>query len=191
MPVLRKYCGDVSETEVIIAFNESNAFLKCTSNDGSLSTSAKRESYALREFPIVIQFANHCLCPNFEDAAMLSNGSIMAKALSIEMGESPAYTSFRDGSCLKENPFFIEEEFCIALGLYIDDFELANPLGTKKKNTICVPFTGHSTICIQSILCKNSVVKEHGYGKILNPLMQDLVTLEEQSLYLQQLGASI
>lgn len=35
------------------------------------------------------------------------------------------------------------------------------------------------------------MVKEHGYGKILHPLIQDLVILEEQGLYLQQLGARI
>lgn len=42
-----------------------------------------------------------------------------------------------------------------------------------------------------AVLCKTSVVKEHVYGKILHLLIQDLVTLEEQGLYLQQLGASI
>lgn len=36
LPALRKHCGDVSESvmsEVISAVNESNAFLKCTSNE--------------------------------------------------------------------------------------------------------------------------------------------------------------
>lgn len=87
--------------------------------------------------------------------------------------------------------FFIKEEFRIALGLYIDVFEVSNPLETFLKR--CVTFTGlHPNYCLSlhsihlAILCETSVVKKHGYGKILLPLIQDLVTLEEQDLYLKQ-----
>lgn len=128
LPVLRKYCGDVSETvvsEVISAVNVlmlvlvlmlmSNVFLKCTSNDALLSTSAKRESYALREFPIVMPVEYKIngsqtvvYFPILKMLhAMLSNENIMDKALSTEVGQSSDYTSYRHGSCFKEFFFII------------------------------------------------------------------------------------
>lgn len=130
--------------------------------------------------------------------AMLSNGDLMDKALSTEVGQSHDYSSYRDGSRFKETAAFIKEEFHVALCMYIDDFEVSNPLGTsKKKNKMCAiywllhnlhPKYRSSLHSIQlAIRCKTSVVKEHGYGKVLQPLIQDLVTLEEQGLYLEQL----
>ena len=47
------------------------------------------------------------------------------------------YNSFRDGQYYKVNKPFQDQEFHLSLGLYIDDFETANPLGTsRKKNKI-------------------------------------------------------
>lgn len=54
------------------------------------------------------------------------------------------YSSFQDGENFKENKLF-SEELGIAIGLYIDDFEICNPLGTsknKKQNTKSVVYTG-------------------------------------------------
>lgn len=88
------------------------------------------------------------------------------------------------------------------LCLYIDDFEVANPLGTsRKKHKLCAiywvlgnihPKYRSSLHSIQlAVLCKVSSLKDHGYGEILHPLIQDLVSLEQQGVYVEQLGASI
>lgn len=61
--------------------------------------------------------------------AMLSNRDILDKALSPVVEQSQDYSSYKDGTRFKENAFFTED-FCIALCMYIDDFEVANPLGT-------------------------------------------------------------
>ena len=46
-------------------------------------------------------------------------------------------SSFQDGEYFKENKL-LTEELGIALGLYIDDFELCNTLGTsKKQHKVC------------------------------------------------------
>lgn len=34
-------------------------------------------------------------------------------------------------------------------------------------------------------------MKEHGYAEVLRPLIQDLVTLEEHSVYVEQLAESV
>lgn len=67
---------------------------------------------------------------------LLSNKDILDKVLFGEI--SSGYHTFRDGSHFKENVLLNVEEFRIALWLYIDDFEVFNPLGTsKKKQTMC------------------------------------------------------
>lgn len=95
-----------------------------------------------------------------------------------------------------------EEEFRITLCLYIDDFEVANPLGTsKRKHKLWFiywvlgnlhPKYRSSLHSIQlALLCKISYIKEYGYSEILHPLVQDLVSLEQPGVYVEQLGSSI
>lgn len=51
---------------------------------------------------------------------------------------SQLLTCFQDGENQKNNIFFSSEELRISLCLYIDDFEVCNPLGTShKKQTLC------------------------------------------------------
>ena len=43
------------------------------------------------------------------------------------------YKSFRDGLHCKQNTLFSGQELRLSIGLYIDDFEVCNPLGTSRK----------------------------------------------------------
>lgn len=67
--------------------------------------------------------------------ALLNRGDVIDKIL--EQVNSPShhsvYQSVRDGLNLKNNPLLSGEELCISLGLYIDEFEICNPLGTSRK----------------------------------------------------------
>ena len=73
--------------------------------------------------------------------ALLNRDDILDKVFSVDSSDSLGYNSFSDGSHFKENTLLMEESFSIALGLYIDDFEVANPLGTsKKKHKICAVY---------------------------------------------------
>ncbi len=38
------------------------------------------------------------------------------------------------------------------------------------------------------ILCRASTVKQHGYADVLHPFVQDLETLEQHGVYIEQLG---
>lgn len=46
---------------------------------------------------------------------------------------SKEYRTVRDGEYYKQNSFFCGEELRIVVNLYIDDFEICNPLGTSRK----------------------------------------------------------
>lgn len=148
--IFSQHCGDVDNSilsEILGVVSQSNVLLKYTNKGGSPSTAARRASYILREFPVVmpVEFLlerdgqSIAYVPILKmQQALLSNKDILDKVLCGEMYSSEGYHSFRDGSHLKENVLLNVEEFRIALGLYIDDFEVANPLGTyKKKQTMC------------------------------------------------------
>lgn len=100
----------------------------------------------------------------------------------------------------KENRLLTE--LGIALGLYIDDFELCNPLGTsKKKHKVCgiywvianLPIRLISTLSsiYLAVLCKTVHIKQYSYSKVLEPLIRDLQHLENIGVFVQSLGSYV
>ncbi len=94
--------------------------------------------------------------------------------------------------------FFCGEEFKISLLFYIDDFELCNPIGTsRKKHKLCGVYwilnnlqgcsSTLSSIYL-AVLCKTEHVKSYGHSTILEPLLQELVTLESHGIYIPEIG---
>lgn len=86
--------------------------------------------------------------------------------------------------------------------LYIDDFEICNPFGTsRKKHKLCsvywvlgnLPPGSHSALSsiYLALLCKSNDVKTFGYQEIFQPLLHDLVTLEQKGVYIDHFGAYI
>lgn len=112
---------------------------------------------------------------------------------------SSGYKSFHDGSFLRENSFLCEGELKLPLILYIDDFEVCNPLGTsRKKHKVTavywvfadIPATLRSTLTsiYLTILCKANDVNQYGYAKVLDPLLKDLKSFEDNGIFVPSLG---
>lgn len=176
-----------------------------------MSTTSKRTAYILREFPVVMPIeytvkkykVTFLYVPILKMLqTILNNRDILDKAMSSESNVTQSYKSYKDGFQFKDNHLLTEEEFRITLSLYIDGFEVANPLGTSKgKHKLCAiywvlgnlhPKYRSSLHSIQlALLCKVSYIKEYGYSEILHPLVQDLVSLEQHGVYVEQLGSSI
>ena len=132
----------------------------------------------------------------------LNKTDVLDKAMSEKVHVLQEYTSYADGQYFNENSLLASDEFTIALGLYIDDFEVANPLGTSKlKHKMCavywvianIPAKYRSTLnSIQlALLCNTSTVKECDYAKVLQPLIYDLKILEQDGVYIESLGANV
>ncbi len=79
---------------------------------------------------------------------------------------------------------------------------MCNPLGmSRKKHKLSVVYwilgnfpSGSSSILSSiylALLRKSEYVKEYGYKKIFEPLLHDIVTLEQQGLFIPQLGTFI
>ncbi|XP_023815492.1 uncharacterized protein LOC110014540 isoform X1 [Oryzias latipes] len=211
--VLKKYYADINETvvrEVTNVVSESNIMSFCA-KDGSLGTAKKRAAYVRREFPLVNPI-EYCVEKGKKTLAyvpivpmlqkFLNKTDILDKAMSEKVHVPQEYSSYVDGQCFNKTSLLARDEFTIALTLYIDDFEVANPLGTSKlKHKMCaiywvianIPAKYRSTLnSIQlALLCNTSIVKECGYAKVLQPLIYDLKLLEQNGVYLEQLGESV
>lgn len=99
-------------------------------------------------------------------------------------------------------PLLSGEDQCISLALYIDDFEVCNPLGTsRKKHKVCaiywvianlpVKYRSSLSSIYLALLCRSVDAKTFGYEKIVEPLLRDLQLLENQWIYISRLGTSV
>lgn len=69
---------------------------------------------------------------------LLNKFDVLNKAMSEKVHVQQEYRSYVDGKYFNENSLLARDEFTIALGLTIDDFKIANLLGTSKlKNKMC------------------------------------------------------
>ena len=72
---------------------------------------------------------------------LLQKTDVLEKAMSEKVHVPQQYRSYADGQHFTENSLLAKDEFTIALGLYIDDFEVANPLGTSRlKHKMCAVY---------------------------------------------------
>lgn len=109
------------------------------------------------------------------------------------------YRTVRDGEYCKQNCFLSSEDLRIALNLYVDDFEICEPLGTSRKKHklygVCWVLgnlppgsTSKLTAIYLAVLCKSDDVRTYGYEKVLEPLLQDLRILEQHGVSISQIS---
>ncbi len=124
--------------ENLISLNPLNAALGV---DGPFKTSYKRERFLKEQFSIV-EPIEYILDEKstFQYVPILQSlPQILAKkdeAFRNSQSSKGTYESFCDGSHFKEN-VFLSGDVRIPLILYIDDFEVCNPLGTSRKKRYC------------------------------------------------------
>lgn len=212
--ILMKYDSEMDESvvkQVITAVSETNIMTIFCSKEGSLATTKKRASYVSKEFPLVMP-VEYIIDKDNKSVVyvpiqqmlqkLLSRPDVLDKAMSEEIHVANEYKSYVDGAYFRENCLLTIDEFTIAIGLYIDDFEVANPLGTsKKKHKMCAVYWVIANIpakyraslnSIQlALICNTTTVKECGYAKVLDPLIHDLMSLEKDGVYIEALGASV
>lgn len=133
--------------ELISSLSSSNPLLKATTKDGPLATAFKRMKYYRDNFDIIdpvemiLQSKKHRsfqYIPIIKSLQQLLNQkNILNKVVNGHTGQQiihdGSYRSFKDGQHFKDNEFFSGTELRLSLCLYIDDFELCNPLGTSRK----------------------------------------------------------
>ena len=125
---------------------------------------------------------------------LLNNKDIVSNILTRHSGKAPQFSSFKDGKYFKLNEFYSDGELRISLILYADDFEICNPLGTSRKKHKVTAFywvlanvpselRSQLTSINLALLCKANDVKKFGYETVLEPLLKDLIILEEEGIF--------
>ncbi|XP_034467814.1 uncharacterized protein LOC117777260 isoform X2 [Hippoglossus hippoglossus] len=172
----------------------SNPLTKAIGDRGPFCTAFKRKQYFKNKFQVVepVEYVldeerNHTYqyVPLLQSLQqLLSKDGItddVVENYSAHSNETSQqeYKSFHDGEFFKQNHFLSAGEMRICVTLYIDDFEVCNPLGTsRKKHKLCAIYWilsnlspgQHSSLSsiYLALLCKSSYIKEYGYGKCLN-----------------------
>lgn len=111
------------------------------------------------------------------------------------------YESFCDGSHFKEN-VFLSGDVRIPLILYTDDFEVCNPFGKPPKKhkvtaiywvlgNICSVSRSSLTSIYLAVLCKANDATKYGYSRVLEPLLTDLKSLEQDGVFVSSFGRFI
>lgn len=201
--------------ELTTALSSCNPLLKAISKDGPLATAHKRSKYYKEHFEVIdpVEYVLESRTKRtFQYVSVLKALQQLLKQKNIlsKVVDSHAdlhsvngeYRCFQDGCHFKNNAFLSCEELRLSLCLYIDDFEICNPLGTSRnKYKLCGVYwiLGNLQAVCQSslnsiylaLLCKTEDVKTFGYKKIFEPFLHDVATLEQQGVFIDHLGTFI
>ena len=122
---------------------------------------------------------------------ILSTGDILGLIICEQMAPiHQDYFDYTSGTEFKCHPIFSQHRICLRLHLYIDEFEVVNPLGSNKSiyklcgvyftlGNLGPKFTTELRHIFLCILCRNIVLKDvnYSYQDILKPLIDDLAKL--------------
>lgn len=195
----------------------SNPIRSAIANHGPLSSSWKRKAYYKRHFTVVepVEYVldqtnrkSFQYIPLLESLQQLLNcEAVLNKTVNLKekykQGDSdkPVFKSFWDGVLLNRNAI-LSTGCAISLILYVDDFEICNPLGTsRKKHKICAIYwilgnllpgchSSLSSIHLAALI-KSNDVKVYGFDKVLEPFVIDLITLEQHGIFIEKLGKTL
>ncbi|XP_041949691.1 uncharacterized protein LOC121709989 isoform X3 [Alosa sapidissima] len=215
---IKKHNCDIDDlviSEMVTDLCECNPITLALRSNGPFSTSHKRRVYFKEHFSMVepIEYLHSAREQrSFQYIPILKSLLEVLKVKEIHDflthncetdGRSETqYKSFRDGTNFKNNELLSENNPAISLILYVDDFEVCNPLGTsRKKHKVTAvywvlanvpPLLRSSLTSIYlAILCKAEDLKRFGYSAVLQPLLKDLASLEEEGLYIPSLGINV
>lgn len=132
--------------------------------------------------------------PILETLKFMCRNSNICKLLGeVNISKADRYEDFCDGSYFKTHPLFSKQQNALQIQLYYDDFETANPLGSKRG----VHKIGALYFVLRNLAPKfNSAVmnihlvalfhvqdlKKYGFDPILEPLINDIKTLESHGI---------
>lgn len=204
---------EATVSELVDKLCHSNPLSTALRQGGPFSSKFRREKYFKETFSL-IEPVEYKLDPGKKSSGsfqyvpvlpslqqVLKNEHILNYVLTKHPNISQL-SSLHDGTYFKLNEFHDNEEFSISLILYIDDFEICNPLGTSRKKhkltavywvlaDVPCELRSQLTAINLALLTKANDVKKFHYETVLEPLLKDLKTLEEEGIFVLQLGKNI
>ena len=125
--------------------------------------------------------------------ALLKHEDILAEVTNGHKSQDGKMRDFCDGQAFEQNELFSSEMNALQIILYYDDFQTVNPLGTRiKKNKIGAFYFSLGNIAPQFrsrleliqllILCHSELVKKYGVSRVVQILVDDIKSLEQEGL---------
>ena len=212
--VLEHHGISVSENaldDIVTAVLESNILVNATAKGKELSSTKRRKTFVEKNYPVV-KPVEYVLEPGHTAVyipildmiqKMFKHTDILDKILETKMSQEGHFMSHQDGSYYKENELFSSsDDLKLPLILYIDDLEIANPLGTSRKiHKLCsvywvfadLPSKYRSSLHVLQLaaLCKVPDVQRVGYERMFGPLLRDIQTLEQDGVFIESIGKAV
>lgn len=198
--------------EMVNAVMDTNIFVSATAKGEELSSAKRRIAFVEKNYPVVMP-VQYVLEPGHTVVyvpilqmiqQMFKHSDILDRIKETKVSQKGQYMSHQDGSYFQENDLLSSSDRTLKLPLilYIDDLEIANPLGTSRKiHKLCtlywvvadLPVKYRSALHVIQLaaLCKVSDLQRCGYERVLCPLLQDLCTLEQDVVFIECLGQSV
>lgn len=177
---LKKYCQDhlnmVKPKEVNLA-------------SYSVNKSARKESF---QFVSVLEILQSLLSHD-DVIAEITRNSVTA--------ETDLPRSYKDGQSCKQHPLFGNDGMALRLHLYVDDFEVCNPIGSRRgvhKLTAVYfvlgnahpKFWSQSSSIHLAILARTKLVSKYGLAETLKALVDEINSLEQHGITVKCGGVS-
>lgn len=204
--VLRKHKISTESSliqEIVDSIFSSHPLLTALSEKGCLSTDYRRNLYFKENYPFIgpVEYLYKQNCKNtfiyIPITSVLQNllsHSDFVSALVFSQEHLPGvYKSFQDSSYFQQSSLCTKKDKEISLALYIDEFEVCNPLGTSRKIhkivgvywivlNLPAKFRAGLTSIQLAALGRSVDVRKFGYEKFLEPLIKDLKLIEQQGI---------
>lgn len=198
--------------EIVDSVFASNPLLSAISEKGCLSTDYRRNLYFAQHFPLIepveyrytqdsrntfvyvpltLVLENLLRRPDYSSALVLSQEHLPG-----------VYRTFQDGQYFRQRNVSFGEETEISIALYIDEFELCNPLGTSRKihkvvgvywvilNLPSKLRSGLTSIQLGA-LGKSVDVRKFGYEPFLEPLIKDFKLVGQHGVFVENLKTTV
>jgi hypothetical protein len=121
---------------------------------------------------------------------LLSHDDMAAEIVKQSVSErGELLCSYKDGSAFMQHPLFGVDSMALRLHLYIDDFEVCNPIGSRRGGqkltavyfvlgNIHPKYWSQSSSIHLAILARAKLVGKYGLAEVLKPLIADIKILE-------------
>ena len=131
--------------------------------------------------------------------ALLRHDDILSEILNPHQSNDDKIRDACDGKHFKRHDFWKNRNNAIQILLYYDDFTVTKGGGNRHKYSGFYYILGNISPtlrsqlhCIQlAIITKATSIKEHGLGTVMQPLLNDIMTLEQHGIELPIHGDTI
>lgn len=124
---------------------------------------------------------------------LLKHEDVLAEVMQGHQSLDGKIRDFCDAANYQNNEIFRSHLPTLEIQLYTDDFTIANPLGNKAKTlklgafyfilgNLSPQYKSKLYVIQLAIICKSIHIKKYGFSKVMEPLIQDLITLESDGV---------